>query len=310
MSRAKHESVPLALRATRVATRLYPFLPWLGRIPRLFRTAHAFPTDDSSLLTTHGITVRLRADPMWGSLWRQRVYEPFATKVFRRLVGSGDTVFDVGANFGWFTALFAKWVGASGSVHAFEPVPSIAEMAAETLQLSSLEARVQLNRIGLSARAGAFTVYTFDGLPLGHASGSDLGRSDARAHACSVTTLDEYVYERSIKRSTFMKLDVEGYELDVLEGGRRFLESDGAPVIYFETNTECLDNRKLRAQAIVDLLRASGYSRFCTFNIRDGFRERTHLPDNAHGDHLAFKPIHSAHWNRAIHTGRVLRSRR
>jgi FkbM family methyltransferase len=297
----------LRLHAIRLTTRLYPFLPWVLRIPSLFGARDAIPPDDSSVIDTHGIRVRLRADPMWGSLWRQRLYEPFATKVFRRIVSRGDVVLDVGTNFGWFAALFANWIGPEGHVHAFEPVASIADIAAETLELSDVAAHVTLNCLGLGATEGTFRVFTFAGLPLGHASACDLGRNDAQPHECTVTTLDTYAERNGLTQVTFMKLDVEGHELDVLRGGRTFLSSPDAPVIYFETNTECLDHRGIRAQELIDLLREFGYSDFYTFSIRHGFRKRSSLPDNAHGDHLAFKDAHRVIKTRVLSTRRLLR---
>lgn len=66
-------------------------------------------------------------------------YESYHTKIFKRIVRPGDVVFDIGANFGWFTTLFARWVGPSGRVHGFEPVPFIHELAAETVKLNGME---------------------------------------------------------------------------------------------------------------------------------------------------------------------------
>ena len=116
-------------------------------------------------------------------------YEPYHTKIFKRIVRPGDVVFDIGANFGWFTTLFARWVGPSGRVHGFEPVPFIHELAAETVKLNGMESRVQLNRLALGRSDGELTVHTFPGLPHGHASASDLGRSDAQPHTCEVRQL-------------------------------------------------------------------------------------------------------------------------
>lgn len=295
------------LQLTRLTTRWYPFLPGIARIPRLYGTSGALPDGDDAVVNAGGVKVRVRADPMFGSLWRQRVYEPFPTKVFRRVVRPGDTVLDVGTNFGWFAALFARWTGAGGRVHAFEPVPFIADMARETLRLSGVEQRVTLNEVGLGSADGSFEIFTFDGLPLGHASATDLGRADAHAHTCRVLTLDGYVRQHRLERIGFMKLDVEGHELEVLRGGREMLARPDGPVVYFETNQNCLDHRGLRAQQLVDLLRDAGYTTFVTFSVRAGFVVRDRFPDNRSGDHLAFKPAHTEQLRQVRSTGRFLR---
>ena len=60
-----------------------------------------------------------------------------------------DVVLDIGANFGWFTTLFAQWVGDAGRVHSFEPVPFIGDLTAETVALNGVGRHVDLNHFGL-----------------------------------------------------------------------------------------------------------------------------------------------------------------
>ena len=86
------------------------------------------------------------------------------------------TVVDAGANFGWYSALF----GGSCKVLAFEPAPTNVALLRDTVELNSGD--VTVHDFGLGAASGQFTVFTFEGLPHGHASAFDLGRPDARPH--------------------------------------------------------------------------------------------------------------------------------
>ena len=62
-------------------------------------------------------------EPQHQQLFHFGTYDRVETELIQAILAPGDTVLDVGANFGWYTLLFASKVGASGAVHSFEPVP-------------------------------------------------------------------------------------------------------------------------------------------------------------------------------------------
>jgi len=55
-------------------------------------------------------------------------FEPECTFLVSRLISAGNIVFDVGANFGWYSCHFAELVGETGKVHIFEPTKCIEEL--------------------------------------------------------------------------------------------------------------------------------------------------------------------------------------
>lgn len=293
-------------QSMRFITYHYPFLPFR---PRLFPWTNSWSEiPDGSLLPTHaGIQIRSRNDAMYRSLYHFGDYEPFNTKVYRRLVAAGDVVLDIGTNFGWYSTLFARWVGTAGRVHAFEPVPFIHEYAKDALSLNGHEERVALNFFGLGRKAGQFTVYTFKGLPHGHATATDLGRDDAIPHQCRIETLDDYCRSNGVRGCSFLKIDVEGHELEVFEGGRDFLGAADAPVISFEINSDCLKNRGIVAGDVVKVLRECGYEHFYSFSIRQGFRKLADVAADVSIDCLAFKSARRAQAMCGVSTGRLLR---
>src|SRR5947209_8749833 len=68
------------------------------------------------------LTVHLRRHVMfWSGGLAQ--FEPYTVKILRAAVHQGDTVFDVGANIGFFSTLLSRIVGEAGRVLAFEPEP-------------------------------------------------------------------------------------------------------------------------------------------------------------------------------------------
>ena len=150
-------------------------------------------------------------------------YEPFLTQVCRELIGAGDVCVDVGANFGWYTTLFATLVGDSGEVHAFEPVAETFANLETNVELLPDSARVRANRIALGDSESEIVINVFTEIGLGYSSFSDQGRKDAVPEKCRMTTLDAYWDEVGGREVNFLKADVEGAELMMLRGARSIL---------------------------------------------------------------------------------------
>lgn len=228
--------------------------------------------DGCTVRSKFDVKIRVHPDRMYSGLYLFGEYEPANSEIYQRLVQPGDTVFDVGANFGWYTALLGSLVGQDGRVHAFEPLPFIAKMTRDSIELNGFQEVVTLVNQGLGSTAGEFTVFTFGDLAHGHASATDLGRTDAIPHLCKVTTLDTYVGSQQIPCIDFMKIDVEGHELEVFKGGNKTLGSENAPIISFEINLECLKSRGIEPKTVGQMLRDYGYNYFWAINGFGGAR--------------------------------------
>ena len=161
-------------------------------------------------------------------------YERAITELVRLIVKSGDVCLDVGANFGWYTSLFALQAGNAGAVHSFEPVPPTFDELTENYKLMGSPTNVHLNNLALGSEPSEMTVHVFPGLTTGHASLSDHGRSDALAYSCSVITLDSYVETNAVGDVDVVKVDVEGAELMFLQGAGTLFEQSMPPVIIME----------------------------------------------------------------------------
>lgn len=291
--------------AARALARRYPFLPFRGRVRWLDGRTSELP-DGVVIRTRGGGRIRVHPDAMYRDVFFWGDYEPFATKILSRLVRRGDVAIDVGANFGWFAVRLARLVGPAGQVHAFEPVPFIHELARENLALNGLAEAVILNCTALGAAEGTLVLRSFAGLPHGHTTAAPLDRADAVEHLCLLTTLDAYCRTQQLAQVDLLKVDVEGFERDVFEGGRETLTREDAPLVAFELNAECLPVRGLTPQQVLDPLLACGYELFAEYSVRHGVR----LVDPAAigpGDVLAAKPRRADALRRVLATGRLLR---
>lgn len=145
------------------------------------------------------------------------MYEPHITALFARIAGPGWTVLDVGANVGYFAALASNLGGATATVHAFEPHPRMAAMA-EINALMNDGVTYTVIRAACGARSDRST------LRLARISGN-IGDSTMLTDATStgptsvvdVIRLDEHCRDHQL-RPDLVKIDVEGFEQQVLEG--------------------------------------------------------------------------------------------
>jgi FkbM family methyltransferase len=153
-------------------------------------------------------------------------WNPEEYAAFRSAVRPGDVVIEAGANVGAYTLLFAQWVGSSGRVFAFEPAPDARSWLERHLRLNGLSDRVEVIAAAIAARDGVARL----GIdPLGGAS-SLFPRDAASGIQVRTTSIDMFCDERQVQPNV-IKIDVEGAELEALEGAHRTIA--GAPVLVF-----------------------------------------------------------------------------
>jgi FkbM family methyltransferase len=126
------------------------------------------------------------------------------------------TVVDIGANFGTYTLAMARAVGNGGRVLAFEPAPSTAEYLSHSLGLNGFS-HATLDRIAVSNREGAAAFVLGADPEL-----AALGPADEGAMRVPMAPLDALLERHGLADADFVKIDVEGHELQVVEGGDRF----------------------------------------------------------------------------------------
>jgi len=160
---------------------------------------------------------------------------------------TGDTVLDCGANLGLFTTMMAERVGSIGAVHAFEPSPGARSDLERVLRLNQLT-WVVVNPCAVAEFCGEAvfcditeTDVRREGSHLQSSNRSTFTKSLARRELrVPVTTLDNYVIERAV-RPRLVKIDVEGAEFEVLEGGRNCVR-DFRPLLAIEIHADASGN--------------------------------------------------------------------
>ena len=142
------------------------------------------------------------------------IYEPCVLDVVNKQIKKGDVVVDIGANIGYFTLIFARLVGDSGKVYAFEPDPTNFELLKKNVEINGYK-NVVLVQKAVSNYDGVLKLYLSDKNPQDHRiyDWND-GRKFVEARA---VRLDEYL-KNYIGKIDFIKIDTQGAEGAVIEG--------------------------------------------------------------------------------------------
>jgi FkbM family methyltransferase len=155
------------------------------------------------------------------------VYEHKKRLVFEKTIRRNSILFDIGAHVGYYTLLSSLLVGEGGKVYSFEPL---------SRNLKFLHAHLRLNGIQ-NVEVIEAAVGDQDGVSLfkeGDTSAKGSLRPDGTI-GVKTLSLDSCIAKGSLPSPDFMKIDVEGGEMDVLRGARRCL-SDARPTIFLATH--------------------------------------------------------------------------
>jgi FkbM family methyltransferase len=180
-------------------------------------------------------------------------YEPWDSRHLWQWAQRGAVVFDVGANFGYYSVTTASAMHGKGRVFAFEPCAATFARLRMNIALNHLEAVITPVPYGLSDTLG----YAY--LENDHSnSGAAAISSEAQGEKVGLDTLDHFCESNGLDRVDIVKMDVEGNELRVLEGGRNML-SRHMPFMMIEFNSSALEKAGSSAQQLSEMLRELGY---------------------------------------------------
>jgi FkbM family methyltransferase len=155
------------------------------------------------------------------------------------LADSDPLFVDIGANLGDWSSHAVSCLaqaGKKGGVIAFEPSSKTRELLTRRLASSR---NVEVCALALSSSAGVSTFYSSE---IGAGTNSLSEVSGPNAEAVNVTTLDGFFQERAISRASMVKVDTEGFDLEVLRGATETLARGAIDVVQFEYNWRWLLN--------------------------------------------------------------------
>jgi FkbM family methyltransferase len=236
-----------------------------------------------------GLPLAVRSTDAIGlNVLRFGLYDLTLSETLHRLLDPGETAFDVGANIGHMSSVMAARVGTAGRVFAFEPHPEIfAELNHnQKLWQNAGLSNVEVHRYALSDRSGQAKL----NLPVEFSANRGtafIGEIESTAgetkhYSVEMKSLDEAFCGHRID---VMKIDVEGHELQVLQGASKLLEEGAIRDIVFEEHSPL-------PTPTTTLLQEKGYSLFFLASNDQGpylvdTRKRFDVPKNEAPNYLA-----------------------
>ncbi len=203
-----------------------------------------------------------------------------------RLCRPNDVVIDVGANIGATMVQTCQRVGNSGMVIGFEPDPKSFRKCQEHLSLNRCEHALVLPLgVGSEASKKVLRVRVPSNQGMNQISPEGL---ETDGVSIQVTTLDSFVREKALKRLDVIKIDVEGYENEVLKGAQACLETFH-PRLFIEIDDLNLKEHGSSPEEIYRRLESLGY-RLYENNLNTPLRRGT---GHCHFDLVAIIPNHS-----------------
>jgi len=206
----------------------------------------------------NGIWLRLHR-PSWQSVYDR--YEPYMARVLRDELRAGGTFLDVGAHYGLWSLYAASLVGARGCVVSLEPSEAFDVLKAN----ASGYPRVNALRMGAGSQDGEATFFG-QGTSKGGSFVDQVTRINQHyEHEVPVTSyrvpirsLDSLVRELDL-RPTLVKIDVEGFELEVLTGAKGLLQ-ETRPTLAVEIHPPQLEMSGGSDRAVLAALEQLGYA--------------------------------------------------
>jgi FkbM family methyltransferase len=197
-------------------------------------------------------------------LYKRWYEDPFwaLAKRHPELFGEGD-ILDIGANIGYTAWVFATARKAPAKVYAFEPDARSFATLADTVRRKNLTGSVEILNLAVGIADGTLEFWHNDQ----HSADHRVVTTKFKLSECDlssittvpVTTVDNFVMSRDLRNISFIKIDVQGYELAVCDGMKQTLEKFPQLSVACEYAPDCMRELGFEPSALLQFFRSAGY---------------------------------------------------
>lgn len=218
-------------------------------------------TEIRSFLRLLGLTKHLaNLQDRWNLFLGKTKYEFNFDKTLCQLIKKNDIVWDIGANVGLYTIKFSELVEPLGVVYSFEPAPA----CFHTLQQNCLNKKnIRLLNVALGKTSGVLSMnIATDPLGVSHTLVNSAPNTYSQKTNVWVTTGDEIIKTMQSPMPNVIKIDVEGFEEEVLLGMQLCLQNKSCRAIFCEIHFSILHAKgeRFAPTRIQDMLKNSGFT--------------------------------------------------
>ncbi|PCH95928.1 MAG: hypothetical protein COB85_04135 [Bacteroidetes bacterium] len=222
-----------------------------------------------TLSTVYGFDININPKSDKGvdsEIYLYGTYELGTAHIIAAVLNKGDSFIDVGANIGFFSLMASQLVSSSGKVYSFEPFPESLELLNANIKLNNVE-NISVYDFALGAKSSEKRIYpepenrggsSFIKNKFNQVQGSELVKIKP------LNDLAEIAHDTLIKA---IKIDVEGWELEVLRGCSALLKSENPPVLIVEYSSFSIQESEERME-LVGFIR--GVGEYKIFKLRRG----------------------------------------
>ncbi len=199
------------------------------------------------------------------SIFLQGVFEPETYHTYKKLIQPGFTILDIGANIGAHTIHFSKLTGENGKVIAFEPTDYAFKKLCKNASLNSefssnltLIQALLIDEINDNIPESIPSRWPLSSVDSSNAHPIHLGVFESLTHAKKLR-LDDWYLELQKPKVNLIKIDVDGFEIDVLKGAKHLL-NEQKPILVMEFAPYVFKERGYSFEILIDLLKTHQYN--------------------------------------------------
>ena len=260
---------PILVKLSQGHDELHPFV---RLVPRHIQ----YNENDIRKVTRNGINFELTLNNYNDFLVYFGIDNQNKGKIYE-LVREDFHVFDVGTNIGEVILNIAKRAK-NGVVHGFEPVPYNFNKVSHNISLNDFD-NIILNNIALSDREE--TLFFDDEEVKGHSGLISMNKQKIQnSKEVKAITFDSYVKANDIKKMDFIKIDIEGFELNFLKGAEKSIRKF-KPILFMEVDDSNLKKQNTSAKELIGWLESLEI-----YQIADVYGKTVKSSDKFEGEHF------------------------
>ena len=174
------------------------------------------------------------------------------------LVKPGMAILDIGSNMGFVALNMAKGVGERGIVYAFEPDPKNFASLQHNININlAMPVPVKAFQLALGNSTEKLKLEVINEKNRGENKITETPATDDYS-LVDVVRLDDFVAQQNIQKADLIKIDTEGFEMNVLKGAEATITKH-KPILFIEVNDENLKQQKTSAKELISLVASWGY---------------------------------------------------